>query len=102
MRYLTIVIVGLFISGSANAYCSEPSVPNIPPSYGKPSPPFCMSEYQFTRKHTCDSWEIDSYFNEVNDYIRKLNNYVQEATSFANEASEYAKCEANDVKSQVN
>ena len=82
--------------------------PSPPGTYSKPSAPFCMSGYSYTRKHTCDSWEIDNYLNEINEYIRKLNGFVDEAQSFANdaiafanEASAYAKCEANDVKSEI-
>ena len=96
---------------SAEAYCIEPSVyataPLAPYSYSKPSAPYCLSGYSYTRKHTCNQWEIDSYIDEVNDYIRKLNDYADEARSFANsaiafanEAADYAKCEADDVKSE--
>jgi hypothetical protein len=96
------MILLLFISTNANAYCSEPSAPDVPGTYSKPSPPFCMSGYNITREHTCDSWQINSYIGEVNDYIRKLNDFAQEAANYANEASEYARCEANDIKSQIN
>lgn len=96
---------------NAEAYCSEPSMyettPSAPSSYSKPSAPYCLSGYSYTRKHTCNQWEIDSYIDEVNDYIRKLNDYADEARSFANsaiafanEAADYAKCEADDVKSE--
>lgn len=100
------------ISSNAAAYCSEPSTSSSPPSgpgsYSKPSAPYCMANYSYTREHTCDSWEIDSYIDEVNEYIRKLNDfsneaqdYANEAINFANEAAEYARCEANDVKSEM-
>lgn len=96
---------------NAEAYCNEPSMfetePSAPSSYSKPSAPYCLSGYSYTRKHTCDQWEIDSYIDEVNDYIRKLNDYTAEAQAFAssaiafaNEAADYAECEADEVKSE--
>ena len=105
------VIFAVCIPSWGFAYCSEPSFsesePDAPSSYQKPSVPYCLSEYSYSGKHTCDEWEIDSYFDEVNRYIRKLRDYVQEAKEFANEAIqfaneavEYANCEAKDVKSQ--
>ena len=95
-----------------SAFCSEPSMYSSPPSapgfYSKPDAPFCLSGYSYSGTHTCDSWEIDSYINEINDYIRQLNHYADEANSFArsainfaNEAADYARCEANDVKSEI-
>lgn len=94
------------------AYCSEPSMyespPDIPGSYQRPSLPYCLESYSYSRKHTCDQWEIDAYIDETNDYIRKLNTFVDEAQAFANaaaiftdEAAAYASCEAKDVKSEI-
>ncbi len=95
----------------AHAFCSEPSfyelAPDAPGSYEKPEIPYCLSDYSYSGSHTCDDWEIDSYFDDVNNYIDKLNDYVQEANEmarraarFAEEAYEYAKCEVNDVRNQ--
>ena len=111
---LPVLLLSLSVTlpmSNAEAYCSEPSMyettPSAPSSYSKPSAPYCLSGYSYTRKHTCNQWEIDSYIDEVNDYIRKLNDYADEARSFANsaiafanEAADYAKCEADDVKSE--
>lgn len=96
----------------AAAFCSEPSTWSSPPSapgtYLKPSTPYCMADYSYTREHTCDSWEINGYIDDVNEYIRRLNNFADEAReyadnaiSFSNEASDYALCEANDAKSEL-
>ncbi|WP_228866183.1 hypothetical protein [Roseibium aggregatum] len=101
----------LMTVNSAFAFCSEPSLyesaPDAPGSFYKPDVPYCLSQYKWTSKHTCDQWEIDSYISDVNDYIRKLNDYADEArdfaeaaTNFANDAIDYAECEAEDAKSQ--
>ena len=105
-------VLAQLIPGMAFAFCSEPSMyedaPEPPGSYTKPDAPYCLSGYSYTRTHTCDQWEIDRYFADINDYISKLNNYAREAEAFANaaagfadEAFEYARCEADDVKSEI-
>lgn len=112
VKGVVVSAVALVISVvNAGAFCSAPSfgesAPDEPSSYNRPDVPYCLSEYSWSGKHTCEQWEIDSYISEVNDYIRKLNDYADEArdfadssVNFANEAIEYAECEANEVKSQ--
>lgn len=110
IRVVTFLIAAFQING-AIAYCSEPYVfstpPDAPSSYEKPDVPYCLQEYSYSREHSCESYEIDTYFDEVNDYIQKLNDYISEANNFASEAvqfandvSDYARCEADDVKNQ--
>ena len=105
----TVVAVGLTGVAPSFAFCSEPSfissVPEPPSSFSKPDAPFCLSDYSWSRKHSCDQWEIDSYISDINEYIRKLRTYVDEANEFASEASsfaseafDYAQCEANAAK----
>jgi hypothetical protein len=95
----------------ALAYCSEPSlsisVPNAPGTFDKPDVPSCLSGFSYSREHTCESWEIESYKGEVEDYIRKLNGYVEETVTLANrvrqfamDAQDYAACESKDALSQ--
>ena len=104
--------INLFTPNLALAYCSAPTMFEQPPSqpaqYTRPSPPFCLMNYSITRTHTCDSWEIDMYIDEVNGYIDQLNDYVNDAQIFANtalnfadDASRYANCEADDIKSEI-
>lgn len=125
------LIVAVFPYG-AQAYCSEPSfyssepsfsgsAPSAPPSYQKPDVPYCLSSYSYSGSHTCEDYELESYFDEVNDYIDEINEFYREATEFAEEARAYAvqaadfandalshaddvlyysKCEADDVKQQ--
>lgn len=108
--FYTLVVLGF--SNNAQAYCYEPTMyenpPDVPGSYERPDPPYCLSGYSYTRRHTCETWEINSYIDDLNEYIRKLNDYVDAANSyasaaaqFANEAYEYAECEAEDVKSEI-
>ena len=105
------VLMATATSLPAAAFCSQPSFygsePSPPGTYSKPDVPYCLSEYSWSGKHTCDEWEIDSYISEVNDYIRELNRYAneanefaEEAIEFANESAAYAECEAQEVKSQ--
>jgi hypothetical protein len=123
---LRLLVIGAFLSGSvpsSMAFCYEPSyapdpptiLPGPPESYQKPSPPYCLAGFRYSRTHTCDQWEIDRYVNDINDYIKKLNTYAEEANEFAAKAAEfakdansfaqsaydYAKCEAADVKSEI-
>lgn len=112
--YLIIIstLTILLQSSIAHSYCYEPNMYSIPPSspgyISKPTTPFCFMNYNITRKHTCDSWEIDNYISEVNQYIRDLNDFATEANSyanaaidFANSASEYVVCEVREVKSEL-
>jgi hypothetical protein len=113
LRTLVVAATALaFSSSNAFSFCSEPSFsassPDAPGTYQKPDLPYCLSSYRYSRTHTCEKWEIDSYFNEVNEYIEKLNSFVeeandfaQEAIEFANDASTFARCQADDVKSQT-
>lgn len=96
---------------TADAYCSEPygrlTVPDVPGSFARPDVPYCLSSYQWSGRHECDSWELESYKREVEEYIEKLNSYVGEANDlarkaqqFAQEAYDYAVCEAEEVSKQ--
>ena len=108
--WLSIIIILAVVPSNAYAFCREPSIyltkPSAPNSQWKPLMPICMSNYRSSGRHTCKSWQVDSYINKINDYIHDLNNYVDKATKFANsaiefanDASDYADCQAKDVKS---
>lgn len=84
-------------SNPALAYCSEPTAPDPPASYGRPDVPFCLSGYSYTGRHDCDQWEIDQYVSEVEDFQRKLKEYLEEVDAFTDDAVDYAKCEMNEV-----
>ena len=88
MKYLISSVLCLFLSvNQLMAWCSEPSVSYLyTPT--KPSVPWCVNEWNNT--HTCDEWEIDSYYsdieaynNDVEGFIYQLNNYVDEAVEYA-------------------
>ena len=102
----------LFSTGHGHAYCSEPSfsagAPDAPGTYQRPGTPYCLNEYKYTGRHSCDQYEMDSFINEVNDYIRALNDYAREAAEFANEAqtfadeaADYARCERDELLEEV-
>ena len=78
-----------------NAFCYEPSAPSAPYG-GPPDAPYCFNEWNKT--HTCDSYEIDSWIDEVNDYIRDMANYAEEAQAYANEAVAFAQCQIDAAK----
>ena len=107
MYLMGISMTSAFAGNAAHAFCSEPTFSENKPDapYRAPSPPFCLSDFKWSRKHTCDDWEIDSYVDEINRYVRQLNDYVDEANSFAKnaitfaqEAAEFAECEAKEAK----
>ena len=101
----SIMISFFILPANVLAYCSNPTPPDPPSTYlrpTKPSVPYCVNTYSNT--HTCDQWEIDSYNNDlerykndVEDYIRKLKGYVREANSFASETVDYANCEIRNL-----
>ncbi len=114
MRRIASVIVMAFLAPDmAFAFCSAPSMyedaPEPPGQYTKPDVPYCLSGYSYTRTHTCDQWELDSYIDEINEYISKLQDYTREAESFANaaagfadEAFEYARLRPTMLRAQSN
>lgn len=105
MRRLTIFAILCVTPTSSWAYCSEPTPPDPPSSYSrptKPAVPFCVNTYDNT--HTCDDWEIENYEtqlrryqSEIDDYVRELKNYASEAESYYREAVSYAQCEVRDL-----
>lgn len=101
----------LLTATPAMSYCFEPSFSESPPgapgSYDKPDVPYCLSGYAYSGKHTCDTWELEAYKDEVSDYIDSLNDYLSQAASFAQlansyavEVRAYAECEAEEVSRQ--
>lgn len=110
MRLLSSASVIACISAtSALAFCFEPSFSERSPSgpFSKPDVPYCLSGYGYSREHTCEAWEIQSYQDEVDRHIRDLQTYSDEASDFANEAIDYANavtefavCQAKEVAEQ--
>lgn len=106
-----IIVSALGYAGPAHCFCSEPSfsesAPDAPSSFDQPDVPYCLSTFSYSGKHSCDSWEIDSYKAEVEGYVEKLQEYANETAAFANsasnfasEAARFAKCEAEEAVSQ--
>ena len=111
LKPLTSFLSGLIVAPVAHSYCYEPSFGDTPPdppsSYERPDVPYCLEEYSWSGRHTCDDWEIDAYFSDVEDYAEELEDYLYEveafkmaAERFASEAVDYATCEADEVVSQ--
>ena len=90
---LCTIAVALTISYStkARAWCSEPSAFFITTPI-KPSVPWCVNEWNNT--HTCDEWEIQSYYNELENYRREVDIFINDLNNFVDEAVDYAKCRA--------
>lgn len=108
-RVFLISSISIFSSTPVFAFCVQTSLFGSEPSFFRSSPsvPYCLSAYSYTGSHTCSSWEVDSYLDDVNDYIDALNDFVREAQafaesaqSFAEDALNYAVCEAEEVKTQ--
>jgi|TARA_B100001093_G_C26187341_1_gene742417 hypothetical protein len=89
-KLLAIIVLGLLWSGSANAFCIEPSISswNKP---SKPSVPYCINEYNNT--HTCDDYTISSYNSDISSYNYDVESYVRELENFVRDAQNYANCE---------
>lgn len=110
----TILTLALgLVSSVANAFCSSPtapfdSLPSPPSAFSQPREPFCMSDYKFTGRHTCSSWELDSYFNDVEQYAEELGHFADDARAYANEvidyanaAVDYANCEISSFNDRI-
>ena len=97
---LTVLLVTFQMVLTARAYCLEPQSPDVPGTFNKPDVPYCLSEFSYSGKHSCKSYEIDSYKSEVDEYILKLKNYASEAEDYYNDAVSYAKCEIEAVLEQ--
>ncbi len=111
MKFLFTLLTLAISPQSAFGFCSEPSAyvsfPDAPRSYVEPSVPYCLNSYSYSKKHTCNQWELDNYFSEVDDYIDELNDYIseannaaEEALSFAQSAKSYAQCKAEEISTQ--
>ena len=103
MKLLSGLMILLF-SASAQAFCFQPTMyesePSPPLSFSKPSVPFCFSGYEFSGTHTCESWELQNYFDELEAYVDELRDYSEKAwefaeaaSVFASEVTDYANCE---------
>lgn len=102
----------LLISQNAFGYCSKPSAGiffDFPePSISRPNMPYCLSEFHYSRTHTCEEWEIQSYLSEVEDYQRQLERYLDEVNDFMDEAKDladdaerYANCAMKEVMDEL-
>ena len=79
--------------GSATAFCSQPSPPMFKPT--PPRVPFCVDT--FSNTHTCDTWEINSYNNDVETYNREVEDYIDNMQDYVDDAVAYAKCEISSL-----
>ncbi len=120
MRILVLTALIAILPVPASAMCFEPHflgrAPTAPVNFymSKPSVPFCLSSYSYTKEHTCSQWELDSYFDDVEDYAAALQRYYEQVVAFANDTARYAKeagtfadeaynyanCEIKDVNTQ--
>jgi hypothetical protein len=106
IRALWLIALLPLLPVPSGAACFTPYFSGREPSppYGffasKPSIPFCLSSYSYTKTHTCSQWELDSYFEDVADYAEDVRRYNDEVVAFANEAAAYAK-EAIEFSDQV-
>ena len=90
MKNVVFVISALLMGVStAQAYCYEPSPPMYRPS--KPMTPFCVNEWNNT--HTCDEWQINSYYSDLDQYRYEVENYINDLQRYVDDAVDYAQCE---------
>ena len=86
MRTILIALMMTLATKVWALLCIEPTVYLSRPA--KPSVPWCVNEWENT--HTCDEWEIQSYYDDLDVYrieaqyfINSLNLYVDEAIDHA-------------------
>ena len=103
---IALCLFGLGTSGYSHAFCSEPtmgsvSVFGVSSFSSPPSPPFCLSGYRYSGKHSCDEWELSSYRSEVEAYVEGYERYQAEARNvaqrFLDDANEYSRCRINEA-----
>ncbi|WP_299968763.1 hypothetical protein [uncultured Roseobacter sp.] len=112
MRAFTPFIVFFLWTAQGFALCFGPSFYESPPTEpysGAPNIPYCLSEYSYSGRHSCDDWELQSYIDEVDQYIFELNQYVSEYQGFAiaaaeayEDAGDYAECLAAEATELFN
>ena len=66
--------------------------------------PIVFLDTNISGTHTCESWELQNYFDELEAYTDELREFSQRAWEFAEaaaefaaEATEYANCEIQSV-----
>ena len=86
----------------------QETVPDAPMAFLKPSAPFCLSGYRFSRRHTCSEREMNAYIERLKGYTDSVFDYAEKAAAFANSAmnfarhaEDYAKCEAREAKGEL-
>lgn len=86
-------LLALLYSGESHAFCAEPRPPSAP-WHDPPTAPICSG---YGSLSDCDSWEIESFRNEVQDFIYEMQNYADEAARFYSNAVDYANCQAEEA-----
>ena len=96
MKYLISSVLSLFLSvNQLMAWCSEPSVSYLyTPT--KPSVPWCVNEWNNT--HTCDEWEIDSYYSDIEAYNNDVEGFIYQLNNYVDEAVKYARCRMGELE----
>ncbi len=96
MKYLISSVLCLFLSvNQLMAWCSEPSLSYLyTPT--KPSVPWCVNEWNNT--HTCDEWEIDSYYSDIEAYNNDVEDFIYQLNNYVDEAVEYARCRMGELE----
>ena len=59
LKYVFVGVIRLALSGRSLAFCSEPTMESISvfgvSSFSSPpSPPYCLSDYRYSGRHSCD------------------------------------------------
>ena len=111
LKYLFVCLIGMALSGRSLAFCSEPtmgsvSVFGVSSFSSPPPPPYCLSNYRYSGRHSCDAWELSSYRSSVEDYVESYKRYQREALNvtqrFLDAANEYSRCRIDEAIDQYN
>lgn len=102
VKFATVVMI-ISMTSNAFGYCSDPDTPSF---YGtkpsEPYAPYCVNT--FSKTHTCNDWEIDSYNRDVETYNmqlrayqRAVEDYINDLNGYVDDAVAYAECEVSQL-----
>ena len=94
MRTILIALMTTLATKVWALWCIEPTVYLSTPV--KPNVPWCVNEWYNT--HTCDEWEIKSYYSELDAYRDEAQYFINSLNLYVDEAVDYAQCRANELE----
>lgn len=99
------------MSQNGFAFCSLPTLYVSAPSSPlliKPSAPYCLSNFKYTKKHNCSQFEIDNYISSVKSYLKNMSeynnavsDYSKNVATYSQEITEYTQCKSKEIIAEL-